>query len=637
MITPFMTQSLPLPSAAVQKARDEAVMQPIYARGDRLMLIVILIHAALSVAFAFFYDTWLVTGLVGGAAVAMFLVSVMLMPRAFVTRCVAGVSLQTFVALHIYQLHGLAEMHFFYFTAFTLMIVYQDWVSMWPGTLLIIGQHILFAVLTNSGQQLFFFEDPYIGPTKLFFHFGIALAQTIICGYWAYLLRRQTLKDHAQQDGLKQRADREALINRINAAMRSSQDTNAIQQVAVTELGRALEADSCYFVLIDREGDHVWVGQDWHREGVSSHAGEYRISDQPTAFDQFQSRKTVVMTSEEDSKTEAARFHVRRLGQSAAIKVPLFDEETLTAVLTVAMTEGARAWTPEEIALTESVATQTRTAVETARVRQRERGVTTALQDALRPPSPERVAGLNLASFYKPALAEASIGGDFFDVFPLAEGCTALVVGDVSGKGLAAAVQVATVRNMLRYALYQNQSVAEAVSGLNRAITEHDLMRGFATLFVGRYDAVAQTLTYVSCGHEPGLLRRAASGAVDELMPTGTILGADADARYEEVVAEMQAGDALAVYTDGMTDAGPSFQDFLGVSGLSRLLGMAEATTDAEILRRHLVAGVEGYAAGRLRDDACLLVAISEGPVLRLASPPPALREGAGTALAWAA
>src|SRR5439155_22633 len=118
--------------------------------------------------------------------------------------------LQVFVALHIYQLHGLAEMHFWFFTAFTMMILYQDWACMWPGTLLIIAQHIVFALLTNSGVQLYFFEQPYIGPLKLFFHFGIAIVQVALCGYWAHLLRARTLAEHLHRrelDFAKQQAE----------------------------------------------------------------------------------------------------------------------------------------------------------------------------------------------------------------------------------------------------------------------------------------------------------------------------------------------------------------------------------------------------------------------------------------------
>ena len=187
-----------------------AVMDGIYARADRLMCGFIALHFVIGLALAPMYDTWRTALLVGGAGAAMFLVSVLLLPRHFITRCVAGISLQTFVALHIYQMHGLAEMHFWFFTAFTLMILYQDWVSMWPGALLIIAQHTLFAMLTNSGVELYFFEVQRVTALKLFFHFGIALFQVGICGYWAHLLRQRTLRDHRQRialDDAKRRAE----------------------------------------------------------------------------------------------------------------------------------------------------------------------------------------------------------------------------------------------------------------------------------------------------------------------------------------------------------------------------------------------------------------------------------------------
>jgi signal transduction histidine kinase/DNA-binding response OmpR family regulator len=191
-------------------AETHAVMDGIYARADRLMGAFIALHFLIGLALAPVYDTWMVTLLVGGAGAAMFLVSVTLIPRSFLTRCVAGISLQTFVALHIYQMHGLAEMHFWFFTAFTLMVIYQDWVSMWPGAILIIAQHILFAILHNTGVELYFFDVSYVTTMKLFFHFGIALVQVGICGYWAHLLRERTLADHRRRlelDDAKRRAE----------------------------------------------------------------------------------------------------------------------------------------------------------------------------------------------------------------------------------------------------------------------------------------------------------------------------------------------------------------------------------------------------------------------------------------------
>jgi two-component system sensor histidine kinase/response regulator len=197
---PYVTQQITdahLPSPSVNE-----MMDAIYARGDRLMTRFIGLHCLVALGLACFYDTWAVTLPVTAAATLLFCISVWLLPRQFITRCMAGISLQAFVALHIYQMHGLAEMHFFFFTAFTMMIVYQDWLSMWPGALLIIAQHILFALLTNSGVQLYFFEQSYIDFIKLFFHFGIALAEVAICGAWAVILRQRTLSDGIYQTQL---------------------------------------------------------------------------------------------------------------------------------------------------------------------------------------------------------------------------------------------------------------------------------------------------------------------------------------------------------------------------------------------------------------------------------------------------
>jgi signal transduction histidine kinase/CheY-like chemotaxis protein len=152
-------------------------------------------HLCVALCLGFFYETWLTTFVGGGAATAMFFASRKVAPESFVTRAVAGIALQTFVALHIYQMHGLAEMHFFFFTAFTMMIVYHDGKCMWPGALLIIAQHILFALMHNSGVNYYFFESSYVTVTKLAFHFGIALVEVGVCAAWAGMLRTHTLRD----------------------------------------------------------------------------------------------------------------------------------------------------------------------------------------------------------------------------------------------------------------------------------------------------------------------------------------------------------------------------------------------------------------------------------------------------------
>ncbi len=231
------------------------MMSGIYGRGDTIITRFLLAHIALALGLGFVYGTWPITLTVCLAAPVIFLVSAALMPRSFLTRCLAGVSLQMFVALHIYQMHGLAEMHFFFFTACTLMIVYQDWVCLWPGTLFIVAQHILFAALTNSGVNLYFFEQPYIGAAKLAFHFGIIAAQVVICGCWAYLLRKRTLEQRhlarheARHEQLEHslaeaeaRADRDPLTGLLNHRTfhRRLEEEAARAELTGTRLGVAV-------------------------------------------------------------------------------------------------------------------------------------------------------------------------------------------------------------------------------------------------------------------------------------------------------------------------------------------------------------------------------------------------------------
>jgi PAS domain S-box-containing protein len=251
---------------------------------------------------------------------------------------------------------------------------------------------------------------------------------------------------------------------------------------------------------------------------------------------------------------------------------------------------------------------QKRAELELARIGERERRIADTLQGALMPALPDAVPGLDLASFYKAALDEASVGGDFADVFPLDKNCHVLVVGDLSGKGLAAAAQVATVRNMLRYALHTAPSVADAVTRLNDVLLTNRLLTGYATLVVLAYDVSKRTITYVSCGQEPALLRRRADGTVEQLPPTGPVLAAVEGVTFSQRELPIHHRDAFALYTDGLTEAGPTRRDLFGIDGLIGL--MRDEPEDARALAERIRAGVDAHARGVYLDDVCLLVGV---------------------------
>ena len=180
-------------------AEVEALLAPVRARGDRLIWRCILAHVGIAAFLAPIYHTWNITIVWAGLSTLAFWLCYRFAPGTFLTRSMAGVVLESFCALHIWQMYGQPEQHFWFFVGFTMMIVYQDWLCMWPGALLIIAQHTVFAALHNQGMQLHFFPEPHVSFTKLFFHFGIALVQVAVCGYWAWLLRQQTLQEARQR------------------------------------------------------------------------------------------------------------------------------------------------------------------------------------------------------------------------------------------------------------------------------------------------------------------------------------------------------------------------------------------------------------------------------------------------------
>jgi PAS domain S-box-containing protein len=418
-----------------------------------------------------------------------------------------------------------------------------------------------------------------------------------------------TARKNAEQE-LRAHANYESLQNTIGKAVRTASDPDGIQQASAYALGEMLGVDRCYFSFYDMAADTRWIGQDFRREGLPSLAGTYKISDYKVNPEDYHPNGQTLIVNDVETWSFPAPLlaAMKRLRVRAALAVPIYDAGRLAATLTVAMADTARVWTSAEIALVEAIALQTRNAVEEAREQQRERRIATALQEALQPQAPDTIPGLEIAPFIKPALEEASIGGDFYDVFALNSECYALVIGDVSGKGLAAAAQLATVRNMLRTVLYQDTPLDIAITDLNAILTNHDLLTGYVTVFCSVYDIASRTLTYVSCGHEPGLLRRS-DGALETLDPCGPPLGVAEQARYTTRIVTFDKHDTLLLYTDGLSEAGVTRLDLLGTAGLIRLLTSLPADLTLPESAQRIVAGAGDFAQGVFRDDVCVLMA----------------------------
>ena len=238
-------------------------------------------------------------------------------------------------------------------------------------------------------------------------------------------------------------------------------------------------------------------------------------------------------------------------------------------------------------------------------------------------PPPDAFPGVSVKAVYEPASDDALIGGDFFDVFAVDDDRIALVVGDVTGKGLAAATYTAEVKFAFRAFLREDAGPAAALSRLNRFVARaarFDKAHLGAT-YVAAAVAVVDTLTGAlwcsSAGMEPPLLVNTGAPAggmvseltVSELTAGGPLLGVLPEAEYEAQEAELAPGTILAMTTDGITEARRAGA-FFGLEGLAAAVGeSARRGAPLGEIGRAVAARAREFAGGQRQDDMCLLLA----------------------------
>jgi len=194
---------------------------------------------------------------------------------------------------------------------------------------------------------------------------------------------------------------------------------------------------------------------------------------------------------------------------------------------------------------------------ETRRIQlQAELSYAAQIQASLLPRNLPRIPGFDIAARCLPA---KEVGGDFFDWLEVSPGVFRLTLGDVMGKGMAAALLMATVRAAIR-AVAQHNRPAKAVQLAEKALmSDLDNSESFVTLFHGLLNAAERSLSFVDCGHGYVFLRRA-DGSVQGLLPRGLPLGVNGGKTFREGIIRFEKGDFLVLYSDGLIDARPELE-----------------------------------------------------------------------------
>lgn len=226
------------------------------------------------------------------------------------------------------------------------------------------------------------------------------------------------------------------------------------------------------------------------------------------------------------------------------------------------------------------------------------------IQLAMLPRGVSDLGGATACGLTRPA---NTVGGDFYDILPLPDGRVIVTVGDVAGKGSPAALLMALLLAMMRTLVDEGLESAKLLARLNVQIVRHSPGSRFITLFYALYDPRTGQLEYVNAGHLPPIIHRA-DGAFEPLTSGNIALGMFEGSTYESHRAELRPGDAIILYSDGITEAENTNGTAFDEAGLTATI-TAAGTHEPEQLGRAILAAVDEHAGdARLGDDLTVLV-----------------------------
>jgi phosphoserine phosphatase RsbU/P len=225
------------------------------------------------------------------------------------------------------------------------------------------------------------------------------------------------------------------------------------------------------------------------------------------------------------------------------------------------------------------------------------------IQDSLLPKKLPQIPGYEIAAMTQPL---RFVGGDYYNVARLSEHETAVCIADVAGKGLPAALLMSSLQAALKPLMWQKLAPRELCHRLNRILCDVTPLGKFISFFYAVLDSANHRLTYCNCGHNPPLLVRA-DGSPIELEAAGAVLGQFPQWIYEQSELQMQAGDKLLIFTDGLVEACNGKDEFFGEQTLIDI-ARENLNSGADDLIVTLIRAASQHTGQHFQDDASLIV-----------------------------
>ena len=302
---------------------------------------------------------------------------------------------------------------------------------------------------------------------------------------------------------------------------------------------------------------------------------------------------------------------------NAELLIPLPGRNRLMGIMALGPKRSEAAWSRTDLQVLQTVARQTGLALEVSELAHslateaahrervnREMEIAREVQERLFPQEMPAIVGASLAGACRAALG---VGGDYYDVFSLEDGRLGLAIGDVSGKGISAALLMASLRASLRgVSLNSPRNFAELMHKVNVLVYEASASNRYATFFFAAYDPKTRRLECVNAGHNPPVLLR--NGEVIRLEAGGPVVGLLPFAPYAEQALTLEPGDLLLLYTDGISEAMTHADEEWGEDRMIEAATKARGKHADEILSAMFAACDKFTAEAPQHDDMTMLI-----------------------------
>ncbi len=411
---------------------------------------------------------------------------------------------------------------------------------------------------------------------------------------------------------LRRRVQELGTLYQLTAEFAGTRDLQEVLNIVAATVVEVLRAKACSIRLINEDNDELLVKAVANLSADYLDKGPIHLSQSLIDQEILATGKPVYIANQQTDPRVLYPLEARREGLVSALCAPMTYKNRTEGIIRV-YTPRMHVFDSFEVGLLEAIASQAATAIVNARLyseavvsatMKRQLALAGEVQRRMIPQSPPQLPGFDIDTAYVPTY---ELSGDFFDFIPLGDGREGIVLCDVVGKGVRASLLTASVRASLRAHVANNPEVTDVLAKVNRDLCADTQTSDFATMFYGVLDPAGRTVSYSSAGHIAPILVR--SGAIKELTVGGGVLGIDADATWPAEKVDLQKGDILFLYTDGLSEA-MNFNDeeFGSERVKDALLEAIELGRDANGIVGHVLWQMRRFAGLQTRFDDLTLV-----------------------------